>query len=88
MNYEVLKMHAIWQHSTLRAELKFNYFPSPQQKHCGYLYNMSTFVLNSSPFPESPCGLHCAQILSISANQLSLKIILSSCASESLEEHI
>lgn len=63
-------------------------FPLLSKSSCGYLYNMSTFVLNSSPFPESPCGLHCAQILSIPANQLSLKIILSSCASESLEEHI
>lgn len=55
---------------------------------CGYLHNMSTLVLNSSPFPESPCGVHCAQILSIPANHLSLKIILCSYGSESLEEHI
>lgn len=71
--------------TALRAELKF-IFPFLSKSSCGYLHNMSTFVLNSSLFPESPYGLHCAQILSILANQLYLEIIISSYGSESLEE--
>lgn len=73
--------------TTIRAELKF-LSPLLSKSSCGHLHNMNTFVLNSSPFPVSPCGLHCAQILSIPVNQLSLKIIISSHGSESLEEHV
>lgn len=39
----------------LEAEVKFYLFtPLLSKTSCGYLYNMSTCLLYSSPFPESP----------------------------------
>lgn len=79
-------MHGMWQPLELSSSSPI--FPLLRKSSSGYLHNMSTFELNSSSFPESPCGLHCAQILSIPAHQLSLKRILSTYGSESLEEHV
>lgn len=70
--------------TTLRAEL--NFF-SPSSAVVIYT-TWALFCWIPLLFLRASGGLHCAQILSIPATQLSLKVILSSYGRESLEEHI
>lgn len=75
--------------TTFIAELKFNYFPPPQQKQLQLFAQNEHFCTELLYFSwESLVVFHCAQILSTPANQLSLKEILGSYGSESLEEHL
>lgn len=88
---ELWSFENAWNMATLQPlELSSSstIFPLLNKNSCDYLQNMSIFVQNSCPFPQSPYGLDFAQILSIPANQLSLEIILNGDGSESLEEHL